>query len=233
MCWLIGLSHDSGILVGRVGRCHGRRKFNVHSGLRYYQRPGRSVLEEDGSEEVSVCAVEGCERESDKSFGGRRGFCGKHYSKWRKYGDPLEGVERLRKKKNGEGSIRPNGYRMMGINGKRISEHRLIIGKVLGHPIPEGSIPHHVDENRSHNENNNLVLCDSVSYHKLLHMRMEAIKACGRANWRRCWICREYDDPGNMHISYRPARAYHLRCSNEYQRKRKIEKRSLQCGCTA
>lgn len=45
-----------------------------------------------------------------------------------------------------------------------------------------------------------LVVCEDKAYHKLLHIRTDALVVCGHANWRRCRFCGEYDDPKNLII---------------------------------
>ncbi len=75
-----------------------------------------------------------------------------------------------------------------------------------------------------------LVVCENKRYHALLHQRTDALKACGHADWRRCWICQKYDDPANLMIykvgKYWTDAAKHLKCSREYHWKWKANKYS-------
>jgi hypothetical protein len=57
-------------------------------------------------------------------------------------------------------------------------EHRVIVARVLGHPIPAGVEIHHVNGDRRDNRHSNLVVCQDKAYHKLLHVRAR-IKAAG------------------------------------------------------
>lgn len=43
------------------------------------------------SEKFTLCSVEACERNAHHSANGCRGFCQRHYSRFRKHGDPLAG----------------------------------------------------------------------------------------------------------------------------------------------
>ena len=82
---------------------------------------------------------------------------------------------------------------------------------------------HHVNEIRSDNWKENLVICQDCAYHKLLHRRARALKACGHANWRKCRFCKKYDDPENLSISGRTI--YHKECVNEYHKLLRENKR--------
>lgn len=161
---------------------------------------------------MRMCSVEGCSNKHES-----KGLCIKHYQKFRKYGDPLSGKENGRRK--GEGTVSKDGYIIMTIKTKRDPIHRSIIEKALGHEIPTGAVSHHVDGNRAHNENSNLVLCDSRAYHMLLHRRRRSSKDCGHAHWRKCGYCKKYDDPVNLYISPKSGNVGHRTCANEYNRK--------------
>jgi hypothetical protein len=105
-----------------------------------------------------------------------------------------------------------------------VYEHILAAEKVLGKSPPKGVIVHHVDEDPSNNQNNNLVICQDQNYHLLLHSRRDALLACGNPDWRRCTICKEYGDPTKLVKANGEGVPCHLECrkkaSNEaYRRK--------------
>lgn len=100
-----------------------------------------------------------------------------------------------------------------------VSEHVSVAEAVLGHPLPLGAVVHHVNENKADNRKANLVICESHSYHALLHRRADALRACGHADWRKCRICHVYDDPANLYMSKTGNSINHRKCLNEYAKK--------------
>jgi len=100
---------------------------------------------------------------------------------------------------------------------KYVLEHLLIAEQALGKYLPQGAVVHHADGN-GFNNYNNLVVCENQAYHKLLHMRTNALKACGNAGWMKCCFCGEYDHPSNMYVYPTGNRAVHTLCRLEYQR---------------
>lgn len=125
--------------------------------------------------------------------------------------------------------ISPQGY--ISIYNSRlygndpVLEHRIIAESVLGRELPSGASIHHANGNRTDNRKENLVICESLSYHNLLHQRMDALLSCGNANWRKCRFCKEYDDPENLYIH--GSNVHHRRCFNIDQSYRKALKRRL------
>ena len=104
-----------------------------------------------------------------------------------------------------------------------IREHIAIVEKILGYPLPAKARIHHVNEDPKDNRPRNLVVCENNVYHMFLHQRMRAYKACGHAHWRKCSICKQYDDPLKMYVTKK--HVYHRECSNLYQKK--LRKRKM------
>ena len=84
--------------------------------------------------------------------------------------------------------------------------------KAMGRDFPEKAVIHHGDRNPGNDSNNNLVVCQDLVYHNLLHRRMVALETCGHASWRKCWICKEWDMPKNVVVLYRSVNVYHKNC---------------------
>jgi hypothetical protein len=98
--------------------------------------------------------------------------------------------------------------------------HRLMAEKALGRFLQVGVEVHHHPDNSSPV----LVICENHRYHRLLHQRYNAWKACGHASWRKCPYCKKYDDPQNMHVN--GLGFYHQSCRTNYDRNaRKIKPR--------
>lgn len=111
-----------------------------------------------------------------------------------------------------------------------VQEHRLVVERALGKFLPKRHPVHHVDLVRSNNENSNLVACEDQAYHALLHVRADALAACGNPDALRCRRCGGYEHQEDIaiHGGIR-ARASHRRCDAEYQatrRRRKLAQES-------
>lgn len=81
---------------------------------------------------------------------------------------------------------------------RNMLEHVLIVERTLGREIRRPIEIHHVDGNGRNNTRTNLVVCPNAEYHSLLHMRTEALNACGNPEWRKCGFCRKWDAPENL-----------------------------------
>ena len=109
-----------------------------------------------------------------------RGLCSAHYKLWRTNGNPL-----LKKRAdNGSGCMEPSGYIQFrsanGRKGKR--QHVLVAERALGKDLPKGAVVHHVNEIKSDNRPENLVICPNESYHRLLHKRQREYNLRGRCD---------------------------------------------------
>jgi len=100
-----------------------------------------------------------------------------------------------------------------------VPEQVLVCEKALGKYLPNKAIPHHVNGKRDDNLPSNLVVCQDVVYHNLLHQRQRAFESCGHASWRKCVFCKKYDDPVNLSGNNR--RSYHKKCAKLYMLNRK------------
>lgn len=110
-------------------------------------------------------------------------------------------------------------------NDGYVLEHVLIAEKALGKPLPEGAEVHHINSKGKDNRNINLVICENHAYHHLLHTRQKAFIACGHANWKKCWICQQWDDPNNL---YKTGKSIHSQCRREYTKRLKIKHKKSQ-----
>lgn len=107
-------------------------------------------------------------------------------------------------------------------NPEIVPNYRRWVEKIIGRLLPKGSVVHHVDENRLNNRNDNLVVCEDESYHRLLHRRMNALRVTGNPNSRFCPYCKRWDDPSDaMYLG--DTQSWHKGCYNVMQRLRRKE----------
>lgn len=125
--------------------------------------------------------------------------------------------------------VSPRGYVLMywpehpaAMGKPTVSEHVAIVYRVMRKLVPKGTEIHHADRDRTNNQPSNLVVCQDLAYHKLLHARLDAYEACGHANWRRCGICKQYGDPANVRpVSLRQSAGHrHVACHAKQERER-------------
>jgi hypothetical protein len=91
-----------------------------------------------------------------------------------------------------------------------VYEHILVAEKALGKYLPHTAEVHHVNE--VNNIPSNLVICQDAAYHKLLHARTRALKACGNPNYRKCTYCQTWDHPKNLSRPSPRGPYYHRQC---------------------
>lgn len=107
---------------------------------------------------------------------------------------------------------RPSHPRANGNNGY-VFKSILITENVLGKFLPEKVIVHHSDGNPKNETKSNYTICENQGYHQLLHQRKRAYEACGNPNWRKCRICKTYDDPKNLKFDKNGQNQYHVECN--------------------
>ena len=104
---------------------------------------------------MKQCSIDGCEKPRKA-----RGWCGKHWERWRRHGDPLgaayrgpEGSFEARTERDGEciiwtGYVHSRGYGQIWIGGRYVGAHRYAWERAHG-PVPEGMFIDHVCWNKA------------------------------------------------------------------------------------
>lgn len=73
-----------------------------------------------------------------------------------------------------------------------VYEHVKIAEMALGHHLPAKAVIHHFDGNVKNNKNSNLIICEDMAYHELLHCRQRVLKLGGDPNTDKiCCMCQE------------------------------------------
>jgi len=67
--------------------------------------------------------------------------------------------------------------------------------KALGKKIKRPAMVHHVNGDKLDDSNQNLVVCQNKRYHNFIHKRTRAYKACGHADWFKCYECHVWQPP--------------------------------------
>ena len=104
----------------------------------------------------------------------------KLFCSWKCYQAMNKG-ETSPKYKNGH--VRVDGYRLLGIDGRDVLEHRYVMEQHIGRPLLQKEVVHHKDGNKLNNSIDNLELFNSQSSHVNAHcigFRNEAEKQCCR-----------------------------------------------------
>ncbi len=115
--------------------------------------------------------------------------------------------------------------------GRGVAAHIAVAEKAFGGRLPLGSVVHHWDGDGKNNTPSNLLVCPSESYHKLIHLRMRALEACGNANWLCCSYCQAFAQKEDLVESRKAGRIaaqyYHAVCRSArrkviYHRKKEL-----------
>jgi len=167
-----------------------------------------------------ICCINGCVRKHLA-----RGMCKMHYARWWRHGD----ANIVTRNPNGSGHFRSDGYIEYMNDGVTKRGQVIAAEKAIGHRLPIGTQVHHADNNPSNNSNDNLVVCPDQSYHRLLHVRMRALTACGDASKRKCQFCKLWDDTKNMTAPGNGRSFHHRECENKSQRKKYKQAKEGRC----
>lgn len=121
----------------------------------------------------------------------------------------------------GTGTVTKLGYIAIAKDKKKEQAHRLIVEQILGIKLPPSVEIHHVNGNRQDNRPENLVVCPDRAYHRLLHVRSDAMEACGNPEYRKCPFCKEYSDPSTMKHNASSRYFFHAACAAQNARNRR------------
>jgi hypothetical protein len=105
-------------------------------------------------------------------------------------GYEVETRKHCSKKCHNDSMTRPTA-RYRGQSGGHKAEHIRVAEAALGKSMPDEAVVHHVNNDGLDNRNQNLVICQDNSYHRLLHVRERVVRAGGNPNTQRiCPTCK-------------------------------------------
>lgn len=119
------------------------------------------------------CVIEDCSNPSRQ-----RGWCRKHYTRWKRHGDPLICLLTF-----GKGTLTDRGYHRIQMDKKPILEHRYVMQQIVGRQLKRDEHVHHIDGNRLNNKPENLILTTPQNHRKEhASFRNETHKECTRCH---------------------------------------------------
>ena len=99
-----------------------------------------------------------------------------------------------------------------------VHEHILVVEENYGRHLHPQNVVHHINGIKADNRIENLLVCENTSAHTQLHTSLRAESECGNADWRRCFVCKKYDDPTKM--VFHCGSYVHAACNKERRRKK-------------
>jgi HNH endonuclease len=130
--------------------------------VRKYGHPGEASPRRGASRKApltrradGLCAVEGCDYST-----ANLGLCKMHLSRLDKYGEV--GAAGRMKAEPGSGSLTPDGYRLIFVDGKQVKEHRHIMEQIIGRKLRRDESVHHINGIKFDNRPANLELWTGV-----------------------------------------------------------------------
>jgi hypothetical protein len=185
------------------------------------------------SNDTRLCTIEGCERTK-----WARGYCGRHYQRFRTYGDPMftklpmkvDGTpeERFWAKVNADevcwewmAATDRGGYGVFNPNGTLVRAHRFAWENLVG-PIPEGLHIDHLCRNR---------ICVCIDHlepvtPKMNHERGTSVvrRKIQAATITHCPRNHEYNEE-NTNVNKRTGARKCLTCHRDNERRRRDQRR--------
>jgi len=106
-----------------------------------------------------------------------------------------------------------------------VYEHVLVVEAKIGRYLNTQEVVHHIDEDKTNNATENLLLCKDHSEHMRVHAEARAIAACGNKDWRPCRFCGKYDRLDNMYAHPTNHSFQHDICAASYARDYRLKRK--------
>ena len=103
-----------------------------------------------------------------------------------------------------------------------VFEHILVVEGGLGRFLVYPEVVHHINGIKTDNLPSNLLLCANNAEHHRVHVEAKALLECGHSHWRKCHICKKYDDPAKLQFHGTTIRHRDCRKRLDQERNRKF-----------
>lgn len=117
--------------------------------------------------EKKLCLIVGCNNDTSK---GANGYCGMHYMRIKRYGDPDYLTSEITRRLNSREAQLKNVKKLKDTTYKKYlgrHEHRVIAEKIIGRKLKSDEHVHHIDGNKHNNLPKNLQVMSRVEHLKL------------------------------------------------------------------
>ena len=159
--------------------------------MRVFRYGSPYIVNKPGKIKKTQCSIQGCDNETQII----KGFCWKHYGRFKKYGNPLYAVKASRGRNVKKCKDSPQGYKRIPIKesifGSRY-EHRDVMEKLLDRKLDiHNEEIHHINGDIKDNRIENLIVCSSKE-HKSFHPRHRQMRLCSIENCNKVHEAKGY-----------------------------------------
>lgn len=156
---------------------------------------------------TNICIIPSCDR---PIYNKTHAVCQLHYGRW-----ITNGSFELKRRPNGAGSLRTDGYITVYVNGRSKLLHRHIMEQHLGRSLTRLEYVHHKDHNKANNQLDNLEVVPA-SQHTAHHVTKH------KNGLRTCTACKAILPAAQFYKMGKYRTGTCIPCNRAYQRNRRL-----------